>query len=350
MIGTDSGITGTTGAGSVQQSSAPADSTATPSQETGVASEDTGKTSETPSGKEAAKTKGLFGKAGNTALAGTAKTTPEVPAFTLNPKFKVLDKEMEFDEWAKNSIKDPETEKKVRELYEKAHGLDSVKQDRQTLKNELAETKEKMAGTDRAIEQIGQYAQKKDWDSFFEALRIPKDDILKYALEIVKREQMPPEQRQAWESNRQTQQDAQRYQEQNQQLTTQYQQIQVQQREFQLEMALSKPDITPIVQAYNAGMANPGAFREFVVRMGQAYAANGQDVSVEQAVQEAVKHLRAANPQMGAPLVTAQDAPRVVQPSGKQTLPNIQGRGTSPVKTVVRTLDDLKQRQRELNG
>lgn len=280
---------------------------------------------------------------------GTEANPAEAQAYTPNHKFKVLDKEHEFDEWAKNAAKDPETEKKIREIYEKAYGIDSIKQDRHTLKSELAEAKEKIANTDRAIETIGEYAKNKDWDSFFEALSIPKNEVLQYALALVQREQMPPEQRQQWEAQRQAQQQAKYYQQQNQSLQQQQQQFQIQQRDFELNSTISKPEYVAVAEAYNAGMANPSAFRNYVIQIGQAHAARGNDISADQAVQEAISHLRAVNPTLGQQAV-AQAAPKVVSPNSKPTIPNIQGRGTSAVKSTIRSLDDLKARAKELES
>jgi hypothetical protein len=278
----------------------------------------------------------MFGKS---SVHAEGKAEPQ--AFQPSFKFKVLDKEKEFDEWIRPVVKDADTEKKVKELYEKAYGLDSVKQDRETLRSELSQAKEKISSTDKAINTISEFASQRDWDSFFEALSIPKNEILQYALNLVQREQMPPEQKAQWEASRQAQQQARYYQEQNQQLQQSQQQFQIQQREFELSQEISKSDISSVAEAYNAGMASPSAFREYVIRIGQAHAAQGNDIPVAQAVQEAVRHLRAVNPQLGMP-AQAQETPRVVQPSSKPTLPNIQGRGTSPVKSTVRSLDDLR--------
>jgi len=287
------------------------------------------------SGKVAPKTAGVTGDAAS--------------QYQPNFKFKVLDKEREIDDWAKTVIKDADTEKKVRELYEKAYGLDSVKQDRETLRSELSQAKEKMANTDRAIETISEYARSKDWDSFFESLSIPKQDILQYALQLVQREQMPPEQKAQWEASRRAQQEARYYQEQNLQLQQSQQQFQVQQREFELSQVLSKPDVSVIAEAYNAGMANPGAFREYVIRIGQAHAARGEDITAEAAAQEAIRHLRAVNPSLGQVAQQGQPA-NVVMPNAKPTIPNIQGRGTSPVKSSVRSLDDLRAKAKEFQS
>lgn len=272
--------------------------------------------------------------------------TEPAPAYAPNFKFKVLDKELEFDEFIRPAIKDAEVEKKIRDLYERAHGLDSVKSDRQTLRSELTQTKEKMGKTDAALETLGGFVQKGDFDSFFESLNIPKQNILQYALSLVQREQWTPEQKAQWDASRQAQQQAAYYQGQNQELEARQQQFVVQQKEFELANVVSRPELQGIIQAYETGMGSPGAFRQYVIRIGQALEAQGQDVSAEQAVMEAVRHLNAVNPQL-AVAPGGQVAPGTVQPNQKPVIPNIQGRGTSPVRTAVRTMEDLKKLARE---
>lgn len=271
------------------------------------------------------------------------------PAYQPNFKFKVLDKEHEMDEWLRNAIKDPDTEKKARELYEKAFGLDSVKQDRQTLKTELADSKEKIARTDQALEQIGEYARANDWDSFFESLKIPKDRILQYALQLVQREQDPTVKAQ-WEANRTATLATRNYNDANQQLTQRERDFAAQQKTFEYNQVTSRPEVMTIVQAYDAGMGKPGAFREYVIQIGLAHLASGKDIPAEQAVSEAIAHLRAVNPALGQAAPATPPSPQVVMPNTKPVLPNMGGRGTSPVRATIKSFDDLKQRSKELNS
>jgi hypothetical protein len=63
------------------------------------------------------------------------------PVYTPNTKFKVMDKEHEFDAWLAPHIKDAETEKKAKELYEKAYGLDYVKPKYEASQKELEQYK-----------------------------------------------------------------------------------------------------------------------------------------------------------------------------------------------------------------
>ena len=90
---------------------------------------------------------------------------------------------------------------------------------------------------------------------------------------------------------------------------------------------------------FDSKVGRPGAFREEVIKRGQMYAAQGNDISVEQAVQEVTNLLRPvygevqthANPQ----------SPQVVAPNYKPTLPNVRSSGTSAIKRTPNTLADL---------
>lgn len=337
MLGTDTAVQGQAGTAGVMAT----DGGATQATET---SDSSSTVVEAPVKEAAIGDKKAFGKIGKPAKEVVEAVSSEEQKYSPNFKFKVLDKEHEIDEFIRPAIKDADSEKKIREIYEKAYGLDSVKSDRQNLKSELAEVKEKMSQTDSALETLGSYVRKKDYDSFFEGLDIPKQDILQYALKLVQREQMSPEQKAQWEASRQTQQQARYLEQQNQQLLASQQQFAVQQRTWELQQAIGSPEVKVFADAYNAGMGSPDSFNDYVIQIGQAYAARGQDIPAQQAVQEAIKHLRAINPGLGQ----SQAAAQVVQPTAKPVIPNIQGRGTSAVKSTVKSLDDLRKKAKEI--
>lgn len=335
MIGVESGIQGTTGQAAVTETTT---QTAPETAGTETASE----TADTPEPIETKAPKKAFSDIGKKKVTDVVTETPK---YAANYKFKVLDKEHEIDEFLRPVIKDADTEKKIKELYEKAYGLDSVKQDRQTLKGELSETKQKLEQTDQALELLSEYVRTKDFDSFFEGLNIPKQDILQYALQLVQREQMSPEQKAQWEASRNAQMQARYYEQQNAQLMQSQQQFAVQQRTWELQQAMSQPEAKLVAEAYNQGIGNPEAFQDYVIQIGQAYAARGHDIPAQQAVAEAMKHLKAMNPSLGQ---SQSQASQVVQPSAKPVIPNIQGRGTSAVKSTVKSLDDLRKKAKEM--
>jgi hypothetical protein len=269
------------------------------------------------------------------------------PAYQPNYKVKSYDKEYEIDEWVRPYIKDADTEAKFKKLYEKAYGYDVKTQFHDELKSEYEKVRSEYDQTDKALSMLGEFVKDNDFDSFFDGLNIPKNKVLEYALDLVRREQMPPDQRQAWEANQLARQQAKYYQAQNEQLLANQQAFAVQQRTFELDNAIQHPEARAVVDAYNAGMGTPQAFKDYCVQIGQAYAARGQDISAQHAVSEAVRHLRAVNP--GLVQAQAPSATHVVQASQKPVIPNIQGRGTSAVKSTVKSLDDLKKRARDMS-
>src|SRR5690606_24340502 len=77
---------------------------------------------------------------GTGAQAGTSDATQ---AWKPSFKFKVKDKELEFDDFVKPIIKTKDLEQKFKDLYEKAHGLDEVKTSREAFKQQVEEWKGK---------------------------------------------------------------------------------------------------------------------------------------------------------------------------------------------------------------
>lgn len=273
-----------------------------------------------------------------------AASVAAADSYKPNYKFVVHDKEHELEDWVKPFVKDKDSEKKVRELYEKAFGLEEIKPKFHSLKEEYNQTKIAFEQQQSALETLGGFVKGKDYESFFEALNIPKKDILEYALKVVELDQLPAEQKAQLEASKQAQREMAYYRQQNEQLQQSQQQFAVQQRVFELKNVLSSPDVAAIAEAYNTGAGKPDAFEDYVIQIGQSFAARGQDISAEQAVQEATRHLRAINPQLGIKAPT-----NVVATPAKPVLPNIQGRGISPVKPAVKSLEDLKRRAKELN-
>lgn len=285
--------------------------------------------------------------AGADAAAGA--TSAGAPTYTPNFKFKVLDKELEFDPELKTVIKDQMTEKKFRELYEKAHGLDHVKTERQRIKEEYTGFKEKVAQRDRAIETLNTYVQKGDMHSFFQALKIPEDMVLKYALDRVQYREMSPEQRAQVDSQYEYQNRAMTLEEQNQMLAQKVQEESARARTIELESELMRPEISQAAQAFDARVGQPGAFKQAVKDMGFFIWQTRQvDVPAKQAIMEVMARygltstaptIQGAN---GFDTAGATQAP-VQNQIPKPVIPNIRGSGASPVRKVPRSIEDLKK-------
>lgn len=300
--------------------------------------------------------------AGDTATPETPATetteggTPPVVAaptpYTVNPSFKVKHLEKKFDDWITPFIKDAETEKKVRELYEKAHGLEFVKQDREGYQAENRQLKQtvqqEFLPMKTEVEKILHFRDKKDFGTVFELMNIPPQEVFKWAYEYAtdpKRAAAPVDRSglQAYEAQTQAQQ----YQQQAQQMATDY-------RMREMDFVLQRPEISQAQQQFDAARG-PGAFKNEVIARGQYHwFTSNKDVPTEQAVQEVLSLIgwsQQAQQQQPAPGVQAQ--PQVATPrapDAKPVIPAIQGKGTSPAKQVYSSMAQIEARRKEIQN
>lgn len=278
---------------------------------------------------------------------------PPTPQYAPNYKFKVFDEELkkdiekEFDDWAKGLIKSKEQEDKFRDLYTKVTGFESVKSSRNKLKNEVQKLQSESTDFKKSLSVLSDHVQNNDMQSFFEALKIPEDKVLRYAMERINYHQLPDDKKREYDGARDLKYRSQILAEDNQRLEQAHVQAQANVREQELGSALMSPDVKAIADAVDA-RTGPGSFRNEVIRRGEYYwHAHKKDIPVSQAIQEVVSLLgQPAQTMMPTTANAAMPggAPEVVQaPEKKPIIPNIQGRGTSPAKKMPRSIADLKK-------
>jgi hypothetical protein len=264
--------------------------------------------------------------------------SPEQQPFTPNYKIKVLGKEHEIEEWARPLVT-KDTEAKFRELYEKAYGLEPIKEKglkaEESYKRVAAEKEELVKG----LQELG-YLKENDFGAFIQTAKIPPQKVFQWVLEQVKLQQASPEERQEWESA----QDARRraYSSEKQLSEVQHAHLnQVRQfKEMQVDANLSRQEIKSAAESYDERRGKSGAFKDLVYMVGKShFDQTGQDIPVEQAVKEAMDLVGLSAQQTPVP----QQA-QVVAPVVKPTLPNVgSGKGTSPIESSPRSIEDIKQ-------
>jgi len=273
-------------------------------------------------------------------------------AWTPNFKFTVKDKALEFDDFIKPIVKNKELETKIREMYEKAYGIDEVKSVRDTFKTQAEEWKGKYGQVEQSLQTLGGYVKKGDFRTFFQALNIPKDKIIQYAIEELKYQDLPADQRAALEQQRQSQAEFEQAQQQNQMLQTQMQQMAVQQATFELDQALNRPDAVQVAQAYDARAGKLGAFKAEVIRRGQYYeAVHKISPPASQLVAEVLNLVGVqAQAQQGSQATSIGTPSQVVQAQkDKPVIPAFQGGGAkSPAAKIPTSIDDLRKMREQL--
>lgn len=311
--------------------------------------------------------------AGQGAASGTAATegSPSPAAdgtvtpapFKPRDKFKVrnvdTDTQDEHDvpEWIKGYVKDAETEKQALALLEKAYGLEPVKQSRKQVQEERDKYRNDFNGV---ISQIGKARttfQRGDIDGWLAMLNIPAERMLQWAYEKVEYSKLTPEQRASFDQRVDAQRRAWTAEEQAAHLQNQsFEQARSVKQQL-LQSSLARPDIKTFAEAFDAKAGKPGAFQEEVRATGEHewHRSEGKtDLSPDQAIELVMSKWKPFL-QIGTPAAPAAPAPGVsasaagsqggaVNPSAQTTvIPNVQGKGTSPLKGKPKSLADLQK-------
>jgi hypothetical protein len=285
-------------------------------------------------------------------------------AFTPNVKFKANEKEMDIPKEYHSLMKDANSEKAVRELFEKAYGLDSVKEKLSGTRQEREQLKQEIGGYKSAIgkaRNIYQSAvQSGNWhkmDDFFKNLGVSTDHVMQYAIEKAKLHEMDPGQRKLIESRLQAERDYETEQENSMSFQSQLQQQSMELKRMEFETVLSRTDSQAFMQKLDSTFNKPGLFKQEVITAGeQAWFSEGKNIPVEEAIRRVVgKYGLVAQTQQSA---QSQGSPQ--GPSGKKviqkaasTIPNVSGStGSSPLSSQKpKNLDDIKKlRDRVLAG
>lgn len=274
------------------------------------------------------------------------------PTFTPNYKYKVGDDEHEIEEMYRSLMKDAETEKKIREMHEKARGLDWQKPKYEKLKTEHQEVSTKYQNLDRSLQTLSKFVQNDDLGSFFEGVNIPKQKVFEYVKKELEKMEASPEQRAIIEQQETERKKLFNLQQENEELRSRYSSESTQARVMELDTALSRPEVTSIASQFDAKMGS-GAFKREVINRGiLAFQTQGIEIPVLQAVSEAVAQwspLFAQAQQTPA----GEQSPESPAPQAfgqpKPVMPNLGGRSTSPLKSGPRSIADLKKISQQIN-
>jgi hypothetical protein len=285
---------------------------------------------------------------------GEAPSEAAPSVYNPNFKFKVQDAEHEMDEFIRAAIKDAETEKKARELYQKAYGLDVIKPKLQKTREELESVRGEYTPIKEAIAELRNYVQADDFDNFFRGLNIPENKVMQWVAKKLQYEGLSPEDKKRYDSEVQLRRENLQLQRERETLGSKNHEAETRLLQLELDMVLQAPETNQAMRDFDARLGKVGAFKEYVIQHAQALeASTGRSPSPKEAV-EAVTALVgriAGQPaqQNTPPQVASQD-----QQTKPPVIPNIKSRGGSPVKKTPSSIDDLraiaKERIKELNG
>lgn len=274
--------------------------------------------------------------------------TPE-EKYVPNYKIKAYDNEYEIPEMFRG-VMTKENEKEVRAYFEKAYALDDMKPKYQKVQENYKTTSTELTGLKKSIDFLGKFIDEKDFDNFFSRIGIDERDIQEWVRQKLELRSLPPEQQRLYNERVRLRQENLFAQTEREKLESEYHgkleaaQAQLDEvRYAQLDDALKKPEISQYIEAFDSQNGKNAFKQEVINHAAYVYKEKGIDMTAEQAVQSLLKYsmIGAAKPQATPP----QQA--VAQPSAKPTIPNVQGRPSSPVGKAVKTLDDLKKLKKD---
>lgn len=302
----------------------------------------------TPATKETTIEKNSSGQADPAAVQADPAA---IPAFKADYKLKVMDQEKEIPEAFRSLMKDEKSAKEIKEIFEKSFGHEFTKPKYETLKSSHTELQQTHTSVINQINDLKADYAKGDLDSFFDKLKIPQDAILRYALEKVQYQELPPEQKAVIDAKRQAELEATRYSRENQELSQSLQAQMVQARTYALDTELARSDVKSMADAYDARIGKPGAFKEEVINRGQLRWQQSQgkvDLLPGQAIAEVAMLAGLSGAPTSAQAISA-PAAAVVQAAPAAAIPNVGGsKSASPVKQKPRSIEDLKKLAAEM--
>lgn len=301
----------------------------------------------TPAPKEPASPKAAFLKG--------KKDVPALPvAYAPNLKFRAVDKDHEMPEFLKGAIKDAETEKQLREVFEKAYGLDAVKPKYVETRQKYEELNKTHQTFVQDVQELREDYSRGDFDTFFKRLNIPEEKVYQWVLDKVQYQQLPADQRQVLDARKQAEHRTWTLEKQNQAMQQEYEQKVAEATQTALMAELERPDIKSISQAYDSRPGGkPGDFFQRVVERGE-YAWYSKKVALQprDAIQEAVDlYAYTFKPQTGA-VPPGVATPGVAAGGQKKVpvIPNISGRPNSPMKAPIKSMEDIRNRYKQLQS
>lgn len=286
------------------------------------------------------------------------KMVAQAPAYQPNFNYVAAAQQKEIEEFWRPLIKDKESEERVKEFLTKYDAFDSVKESRNKIQEHYDSLLSDYEAQAQVVNRVESALDRGDLSSAFRQLGLKDEDIFKWTQQRLQMMELPPEQRAQLEAAEQQRLQQFELEDERSYLEKQYQEQAVQVRTMQLDMVLNRSDVSQAAQAWDKATGEFGAFKNLVISEAQnTFHRTGQDLTPEQAVQQVMQRFGKLLPQQGGagevvPQAHTAQSQTPVAPLDKPVIPNINGKGASPIKKVPRSLDDLKKLQKEaaLNG
>jgi len=280
-------------------------------------------------------------------MSATGEVIP--PAYQPNHKFKAFGKEHELEEFWRPLVKDPESEKKVKDVFTKAYAFEDLKSRFDGTQSEFQQVSQEYEALDRDVRKVTSFLNRGDLDNFFNSIGLSEQKIFDWAEQKINQENLPPEQKNALRSQAVERQRSYDLEQEKAELENRFQSQAVQTRTMQLEMTLLRPEIAQAANSWDSQTGQQGSFRDLIIEEAQlAWHRGKTDITAEQAANLVLaKYGKLISSGTVSQMQNSPGISPTPQATGKPVIPAVQGRGTSPIKKSPKSIDDLRDLAKE---
>ena len=277
----------------------------------------------------------------------------EKKKYEPNYKYTLKDKELEFDEFLRGSIIDEDTEKKVRDLYQRASGMEYHQGKTREIEQQLAQQTQGFSQVMQKLQEANEAFSRDDLDSVFQVMNIPQEKVLQWLQTKAQYQEMDPDSRRVYDERRNAQIEARTASKQAEEMKQQQFKQETASIVREFELITKIPQYEEYAKAFDASRKE-GAFRSAVADRGELAYMRGKRISVEDAIKEVMEVYGAAPAKA---LKTSADSKGTVENSSSKgsrselpVIPNVSGRSEAAVSQVpkYKSIADLKKRYKEL--
>lgn len=293
--------------------------------------------------------------------------------YTPDYGYRFNDEKKEMDEFWKAFVKDPESEKKIRDTLQRAEAVDMYKSKSQEISQQIESYKQLEQEYTPVIEKLEEikamYAEGRDQEALtalgFTPERVLEsmDDQAVYneARRRLQFKNLPEEQKQVYHEKKKIYAESvekeRRYQTELQQREAGYSQVFTQLVEMtrsQMSQELARPDVKALSDKFDASNGD-GAFAEFVRKQGETLVNdNGRYMTPAEVVTHVMKTFGGFVQQgsSGAPGVGNAMAPQTQQNiiTKKASIPSVSSTSGSPAKQGISSMADIKRIRAQMNA
>lgn len=273
--------------------------------------------------------------------------------YKANLTYEVSKQKKQFDEVFKDVVKSEAQEKKLRELYEKADGLDIVKQSRDTFKQRFEEHQQQWEPVKKDLQTVGKYLQAGDFDNFFKMFQVSEQKVVDWVAQKIQYNQMSPEERARVDNLRQVRGENYKKEDEVANLRQTLEQQEVQHLTFQLDMLRETQKYADAAAAFDERLGKPGSFEQKLFDFGELLSQRngGKTVPPKQVFEAMIKEYglegQAATPAAPPQARTVVTTPPVEKPTVTQLKSS---KTATPVKQQFRSIKELEDHQKQLSG